>query len=323
MALNSSTNLISDVSGKSLREDLGDVIYDISPMDTVFMSKAGRGTAKSTLHEWLTDALTDATARNIAIEGDDFVSTNRTVPSRLKNYTQISTKNIHVSGSVRAVDNAGMRELLAYHTARAGKELKRDIEKACLSANFGTAGSSASGRVSAGVQNWCYLNNHIKLSIQLSSTTPIPSSGFAQEVTAGTSTTFIETDLKNMLTQAWSCGGETDVILAGPGLYNSISQFTGLATRFSDVKTRAQAQIVGSADVYVSFAGAHNIVVSRWAPTTVVFALDMNTWQIDYLRPFQTLDIAKIGDSDRRMLLVEWTLVAKAPTANTKATAAA
>ena len=44
----------------------------------------------------------------------------------------------------------------------------------------------------------------------------------------------------------------------------------------------------------------------------------MSTWQIDYLRPFQTIDIAKISDEERRMLLCEWTLVAKSPKANTK-----
>ncbi len=123
-----------------------------------------------------------------------------------------------------------------------------------------------------------------------------------------------------MLQQAWSCGGETDTILCGPLVYNKITTFTGIATRFRDVGSRQQAQIINSADVYVSPYGSHNIVLSRWIPTDCCYALQMDTWEVAYLRNFQTIDIAKVGDADRRLLLAEWTLVAKTPTANTKAT---
>ena len=72
--------------------------------------------------------------------------------------------------------------------------------------------------------------------------------------------------------------------------------------------------------VYVSPYGTHNIVLSRYTRAGTVFALDMKTWEVAYLRPFQTVEIAKVGDSERRMLLAEYTLVAKSPRANTKAT---
>jgi hypothetical protein len=142
-----------DLAGGALREDLGDIIYDISPMDTVFMSRAGRGTAKSTTHEWLTDSLT-AAAANAGIEGDEFTATARTLPARLKNYLQISRKTYEVTGTAQKVDNAGMRELMSYHRMRAGKEIKRDVELALLSANPASAGTSTSARVSGGVGPW-------------------------------------------------------------------------------------------------------------------------------------------------------------------------
>ena len=53
------------------REDLADMIYDISPTETPFMSNASRGKAYNTFHEWQTDSLAAATADNITIEGDD------------------------------------------------------------------------------------------------------------------------------------------------------------------------------------------------------------------------------------------------------------
>jgi hypothetical protein len=310
-----------DLSGGALREDLRDIIYDISPMDTIFLTRATRSSAASTTHEWLTDTLT-AAASNAQIEGDAFAAAARTLPTRLKNYTQISRKDFEVTGTAEKINKAGMRGLMAYHTARAAKELKRDIETDLLSVNYATAGSSLSARVAAGVQTWIYGSNHVDASTQTTATTSSPAAGFAKgPVVAGSAVALNEADMKSALQQAWSCGGETDVILCGPGLYNTISGFTGIATRFRDVASKQQAQIIGAADVYVSAFGSHNIVLSRYATSTVLYCLDMKTWEVAYLRPFATEEIAKIGDAERRMILAEWTLVAKSPLANTKITA--
>ena len=307
-----------DLSGNVLREDLSDIIYDISPMDTVFMTRASRGTANSTTHEWLIDSLASPAA-NAQIEGDAFSANARTLPSRLKNYTQISRKEYEVTGTAQKVTKAGMSELLAYHTTRAAKELKRDMETSMLGNNPASAGTSTSPRVAGGVPNWIYSANHIKLTGQTVWSTTAPVSGFATATIPGASTTaFTETDLKAMLSQAWSCGGEVDTILVNASVYNTISGFTGIATRFRDVGSRAQAQIIGAADLYVSPYGSHKIQLSRYIMSATAFALDMSSWQVDYLRPFQTIDIAKVGDSERRMILAEWTLVAKTPLANTK-----
>ncbi len=312
-----------DLSGGALREDLEDVIYDISPMETWFMTTAGRGRAQSTTHEWLTDSLA-AAAANHNIEGDAFAATARALPSRLKNYTAISRKDFEVTGTARKVNNAGMAELFAYHTARAAKELKRDMETSLLGNYPASAGLSTSPRISAGVPNWLYTNNHIKLTGQAAAgfSTTAPVSGFATATMPGigsSATAFLEADLKNMLQQAWSCGGTTDTVLTTAAVYNTISGFTGLATRFRDVGSRAQAQIIGAADVYVSAFGSHNLRISRYIPSGFCYALDMSSWDVAYLRPFTTEEISKIGDADRRMILAEWTLVAKTPLANTKA----
>jgi len=320
MAATVNSSKAFDLAGGALREDLMDVIYDISPMDTWFLSNAERGSAKSTTHEWLTDSLTAASATNAFIEGDAYSAQARVLPSRLKNYTQISRKEFAVTGTAQKVDNAGMAELLAYHTARAAKELKRDIESAILANNPASAGTSTSPRVSAGVQNFLYTNAHVSVN-QTAATTTAPVSGFATAtIGAGSSTALTYAGLLSITAQQWSAGGNPGVLLVGSSLYQSISSFTGLATRFRNVESRQQAQIIGAADVFVSPYGSHPIQLSRWAPTTVVFCLDMSTWSVDYLRPFQTIDIAKISDEERRMILAEWTLRCNAPFANAKAT---
>ena len=105
------------------------------------MNSIERGKATSTLHEWLTDVLT-APAQNVNIEGDAFAAVARNVPTRLKTYLQISSKPYEVTDTQQAVDNAGMAEMLGYHRARAGKELKRDVEKALLGNYISTAAAS-------------------------------------------------------------------------------------------------------------------------------------------------------------------------------------
>lgn len=39
-----------------------------------------------------------------------------------------------------------------------------------------------------------------------------------------------------------------------------------------------------------------------------VFAVNPNYVKVCYLRPFQTIPLAKVGDADQKMLLVEYTL---------------
>lgn len=46
------------------REDLADIIYNISPTDVPFQSNIGRGKATAVLHEWQTDSLASAAKYN-------------------------------------------------------------------------------------------------------------------------------------------------------------------------------------------------------------------------------------------------------------------
>jgi hypothetical protein len=242
--------------------------------------------------------------------------------TRLKNYTQISRKEVVISGTADAVRKAGMDTQTAYQVMKRGKELKRDIEAAILQDNAATAGTTASARVSASLETWLYVAQHIKA--DASATTPAPVSGIAgTAVTDGTATgsTFTEVMLQTALGVAWANGGETDLILMPSFEKQAFNAFTGIATRFRDVASRQQAQVIGAADVYVSSYGSHNVMLSRYMRTGAVesvFCLDTKMWGVAYLRPFQSIDIAKTGDSTKKLILAEWTLVAKAPTSSTK-----
>lgn len=303
------------------REDLEDIIYNMAPMDTYFLSNAAKGKATNVLHEWQTDTLDSPVATNKFTEGDDFSAQAVNPTTRLKNYCQIARKDFVITRTANKANAAGRAEELAYQTVLKGKAIKRDIEKHLLSTENASAGTSASPRSAAAVETWIYTNNHVSATGQTTNTTPAPVSGLASTAgTDGSATAFVETDLKTTLQQAWSCGGETDIILLGPTLKAKLDAFTGIATRYRNVNSGQQAEIIGAADVYVSSFGSHKVVVSRYIRASAVLCLDMSTWGVAWYQPIVMEEIAKSGDSDKRMLVGEYTLVAKYPLANTKLT---
>ncbi len=144
----------------AIREDLSNIIYSISPTDTPFMSNIGRDSCENTYFEWQTDSLAAANTANAAIEGAAAGNAEFNDTVRVANYTQISTKVISVSGTDDAVNNAGMRTQMAYQTAKAAKELKRDMEAIVTSNQAGVAGNSSStARLTAGLPTWLITNS--------------------------------------------------------------------------------------------------------------------------------------------------------------------
>jgi len=133
------TNTFATNDMVGIREDLSDVIYNISPIETPFLSSVAHTTATARNHEWQTDALA-ATTDNKAIEGDDAPATAGTATTRLGNRTQISTLDARTSGSARAVTTAGRSDELDYQVLKRGKELKRDMETALLANNAKVTG---------------------------------------------------------------------------------------------------------------------------------------------------------------------------------------
>ena len=107
------TGVYVTFSSKGLREDLENVIYDISPTDTPFMSMGSRSDAIAVNHEWQTDALA-AAANNHHEEGATLTAAEPTATTRVGNICQISLKTTLVSGTLDAVSKAGRKEELAY-----------------------------------------------------------------------------------------------------------------------------------------------------------------------------------------------------------------
>jgi hypothetical protein len=165
------------------REDLEDIIYNMSPMDTYFLSNAAKSKATNVLHEWQTDAIDAPVSTNKFTEGDDFSAQVVNPTTRLKNYCQIARKDFVITRTANKNNAAGRAEELAYQTVLKGKAIKRDVESHLLSTENASAGTSASPRSAAAVETWIYTANHIYGTGQTTATTPAPVSGLAS--TAG------------------------------------------------------------------------------------------------------------------------------------------
>lgn len=299
------------------REDLANIIYDISPEDTPVMANIGRGSASQVLVEWQTDALAAASTSNAQIEGDDANTNTATPTTRFGNRCQIFTKVPRVSGTLRASNTAGRKDELSYQLLKRSKELKRDIETTICSTHASTAGAAASARAMAGMACWLFGN---QVQNGTAATTPAVTSGVPGTApTAGTTAAFTEAMLQSALALCWDDGGDPSMVVMRSADKRLASAFTGIATQYRDnAGSVGPAVVVGAADIYVSDWGVVYFVASRFMPAGNVYCIDPEYWEIAYLRPIQKIDLAKTGDSERKMLLAECTLIAKEPNSSAK-----
>src|SRR5262249_52157800 len=86
------------------------------------------------------------------------------------------------------------------------------------------------------------------------------------------------------------------------------SGFSGVATKTFYQSAVEETAIIGAADVYVSDFGTLAIVPNRFQRSRDAWLIDPEYASIAYLRPFMTEALAKTGDAEKRMLLVEWGL---------------
>jgi hypothetical protein len=301
---------------EGLREDLTDVIYDISPTETPFMSNAARTTAKAKRHDWQIDSLATAAA-NAQLEGDTISAAATVATNKLQAPTQISYKAFAVTGTTEAVDKAGRSSEVSYQIAKHGKELKRDME-VDLTQNVGTDfGGASSARTFPGLESWI-ASNGTELGTGATTIGYATATGIAAAPTDGSKTSAItEGHLKLAIQEAWTAGGNPEMVMVGPTTKQDISGFSGIATMFQAVD-KVQGALIGAADLYISDFGRHSIVPSRFSRDRTALILDMSMWAVAFLRPMQQHDLAKRGDAEEKFLLTEYTLESRNEAASAK-----
>lgn len=293
------------------REDLTDVIYNISPTDTPIMSSIGKTKATAVNHEWQTDSLAAATTANALVEGADATSATLSPTTRYGNLTQIVGKTVQVSGTLEAVDKAGRKSEKAYQLAKGSAEIKRDIETIITANQAKVAGDgSSTARKMSSLLSFIKSNTSVGSGTTTAGADPT-TIGVSARVDADTTRTFTETMLKEVVREVFSSGGTPSVLFLSPALKQTVSAFTGLAAQRYQAPVSGQATILAGADIYQSDFGQISIVPNRFMRTRDALVLDPEYAALAYLRPFQTNDLAKAGDSEKTQILAELTLEVK------------
>ena len=289
-----------------MREDLSDVIYNISPTDTPFMSSIGKTKATAVYHEWQTDSLSAAVLTNYTVEGATASDATMSPTTRIGNRTQIAQKTIKISGTLQSVDKAGRKSEKAYQLAKASSEIKRDMETSLLSNQVAANGDSSTARKLGGLQAWLASNYD-------GGTSGVAGASGTTARTDGTNRTFTEAILQTVVKEVYASGGNPKVLMVNPAHKQLVSAFTGIAAQRFMAPSNTPTTIVSAADVYLSDFGAISIVPNRFMTSTnscgeTAFIVDPDMAAVAYLRPFQTNELAVTGDNESTQLLAEYTL---------------
>jgi hypothetical protein len=268
--------------GKFNREDLSDLITNIDPTETPFISGIGKATANAVLHEWMQDTLA-AAANNANIEGNEITFTAAGSGTRVSNRTQIHVKSIIISGTQDIVNKAGKGRELAYQVAKQTKEIARDLEFGALNNTQSVTGGATTARQMEGVAGWIATNQTDNL---------------------GTNTV-TQSQIDTLAKQAWDDGGRPDKLFVGSYNKTVISGFTTGVTKNLDARDR---RFVHAVDVYESDFNVLKVIPDHFTVADEVYAIQSDLWRLAYLRPLKLHDLAKTGDAEKRALIMEVTL---------------
>ena len=302
------TGVYVSFSSVGLREDLENVIYDISPTDTPFMSMGGRTDAIAVNHEWQTDSLA-AAADNFNEEGATLTASEPAATTRVGNICQISLKTTLVSGTLDAVSKAGRNEELAYQMSKRSKELKRDMERTLVGVNQAKTAMSADSTV----RKLGSLTTWVNTNISKASNGSNGSGAGAATRSDGSARAFTETLLKAAIVSAYNEGADIQYLMMAPSAKQTFSSFVGVggASGVSNFTDTADQRIIGGMDVYVSDFGEMAVVPNRLQRARDVWLLDPEYYGVAYLRPFFQREVASTSDGEQRAIIAEYTLVCK------------
>jgi hypothetical protein len=294
------TNTYDAYDSVGNREDLSDMIFNIAPTETPFMNGIKKGSCKALAPEWQIDDLASV-GTNAKIAGDDISGGAITPTVMASNRTQTSEKAVTIAGSLEAIDKAGRKREMAYQMAKKSKELKRDMEHALIGVNNAkVTGNSTTAAELASVEAWLATNT------SNGGSGAAPTGDGTDARTDGTQRAFTEAMLTSVLSSAYTQGGNPETLMVGAFNKGAISGFNGNA---SAVNSKNETlKVINSVDIYVGDFHTLKVVPNRFSRSRSAYALQMDMWSIDFLRPFHQIDLAKTGDSEKKALLVEYTL---------------
>lgn len=297
-------NTFTSFDSVGIREELSNIISNISPETTPFQSNVGSENVSNTYFEWQTDSL-NAVSTTPRVDGDDVTSFDATgSTTRVGNYTHILRRTLIIADNLGSQDAAGRNDELAFNLAKRGKELKRDIEAVLLDNNAQVAGNSSTARETAGLGAWIATNT-----VKQTGGTPAGADPTGDGTDARTDDSvpaaFTEAMLKSAMQKAYTAGGEPSILMVGPFNKTQVSGFAGIAAQRYQAPSDSPTTIIGAADVYMSDFGTLSVIPNRFQRERDAWLLDPEYASVCYLRPIQAIDLAKTGDAEKKMVIAE------------------
>jgi hypothetical protein len=254
------SNTFDSYDAVGIKEDLSDVIYNVTPEATPFYSKCRKSSAKNTFVEYQTDTLR-ASGVNAHIEGDATTAAARTATTRLGNYTQIFKDAVVIPDTDQGLSKAGRAREIAYQTLKIAKEQKLDIEKALFANQSRVTGSSTVARKLAGVPAWLITNVDFVTGGSPSGANPT-GDGTDARTDDGTPTAFSQAKFDGVMQSIWEEGGKPDTVYLSAFQMNKALAFTGNNNQRSTVQA-GDSKVIKSLDVYVTPWGTVEFMPSR------------------------------------------------------------
>lgn len=295
------TNAFDSYTAVGNEEDVENIIYNVSPEDTPVLSMCRRTKATQRVHQFQKDTLA-AGAANQQLEGDVFSNASLSATTMQNNNCQISYKVIGVTGTQQATKAYGRANELDYQIVKKGKELKKDMDISVCANTAKVTGNATTARKTAGLVSWIATN------VDKASDGTNPTGDGTDTRTAGTARIFTEDLLLNCLQNVYTnTDSKVDNLIVGAFNKKQVAGFAGGATR--QVKAEAKA-VYASIDVYYGpYGEVLDVLPSRQSVSSVGMVLNSEYLKLAVLRPIQEIDLAKVADTDQRVLITEYAFV--------------
>lgn len=305
------TNTLLTGTVVRVAEDVEDKLYNFRPDESPIVSMIDRVSISNVFHEWNRDSYATPDATNGAIEGADAANAVIAQPAPLNNRTQIFTKAYSISNTTEAVKKYGRKTELARVKGLRMVEIRRDIEAAVLSSGVAVTGTSGVAGKLRGLYGFLATNNILGAT----GVAPNPVTNVAP--TAGTLAALTEANLKLLVLNCYTYGGDCSVFSVSPAHKQKISTaFTGNVTRYQDISGGKQ-ELVSNVDFYKQDFGVTKIMPNRVQAgagaglTNTAYLIDPDKLALGQLRPIETEQMATTGDAKNYQMRTEVTLIVR------------
>jgi hypothetical protein len=330
MATIASTSVVALDAVKNIREDLGNVIFNVTPFMTPFTSGISQTRATADTHEWLTDTYEDAIDTNARVEaGLPQTSTAGTTRVRLGNFIQIADKTVTVTKKAEFMDRAGIPgKEMAYQLMKLGKELQMDVEKQTLgcygAVSTKVQGTAANAGVSGAFGSFIVTNQEANGGVENPGNAAGVGDGSTVPQAAAGNTAINQTLMDTLLDGVWNNSGDINSakIMASAGTVSSLrNTLSGMADNVdSNINANAAsgANIISRVAVYVSQFGPIAVVPNKHMPAKTLYVVDYSTWGLAFAggKKIHTTDIATQTSAEQKLLECYYTLEARSEEAN-------